>query len=669
VTDKIVINPEVTELITVTRRDSKVIVSSPGTPGPAGPAGTTDYNALTNKPDLTQYATQTYVTTAIGNLIDGAPTALDTLNELAAAVNDDSSFAATITTALGNKQDKVSGVSNTEIGYLDGVTSAIQTQLNSKLTSQDLVDYAMISYVDSSVDAIIPDQSGNSGKYLTTDGASASWAAVDLSTKQDKVTGVSDTEIGYLDGVTSAIQTQLDSKLESADLSGYATETYVDNAVGNVTIDLSTAAGTGLEWNTGTSQFDIDSTIATKAYADTAAASAAAAIVDSAPTTLNTLNELAAALGDDANYATTISTALGLKQDKVTGVSDIEIGYLDGVTSSIQDQLNAKAVYPSQSGNSGKYLTTDGSVVSWGTVATGSQVSSATPTELGTVYGNTTGTSGNVSLGQNALYNFVDTHGGNNTAIGIEALGSLVSGISNTALGYWSGNNTEGEYNSFLGSGAGQFVIGDNNTAIGQAALDLEEISVTSVNGNTALGQGALWSLATGDNNIAIGNSGSQTLESGDNNIIIGSTAEPSSTIVSNEITLGNSSITKFRIPGLDVDWDSATVPTNLIKYATSESGTTYTIQSSDIYKLKEFTSSSAITVTIPSDPTDTTFPIGSSIEIRQMGTGRIQFDIASPAIGLVSTDHYTKTRTQYSSVVLEKRASNAWILTGDIDA
>lgn len=38
-----------------------------------------------------------------------------------------------------------------------------------------------------------------------------------------------------------------------------------------------------------------------------------AALVDSAPTALNTLNELAAALGDDANYATTITNALATK--------------------------------------------------------------------------------------------------------------------------------------------------------------------------------------------------------------------------------------------------------------------------------------------------------------------------------------------------------------------
>ena len=37
--------------------------------------------------------------------------------------------------ALALKQDVVSGVSNTEIGYLDGVTSAIQTQLNTKCQS------------------------------------------------------------------------------------------------------------------------------------------------------------------------------------------------------------------------------------------------------------------------------------------------------------------------------------------------------------------------------------------------------------------------------------------------------------------------------------------------------------------------------------------------------
>ena len=81
---------------------------------------------------LDGYATEAYVDTAVSNLVDSAPATLDTLNELAAALGDDANFATTITNAIAGKQDAVSGVSSTEIGYLDGVTSSIQTQINSK---------------------------------------------------------------------------------------------------------------------------------------------------------------------------------------------------------------------------------------------------------------------------------------------------------------------------------------------------------------------------------------------------------------------------------------------------------------------------------------------------------------------------------------------------------
>ena len=49
------------------------------------------------------YATESYVTTQIGNVIGGAPGALDTLNELAAALGDDENFATTVTNALALK--------------------------------------------------------------------------------------------------------------------------------------------------------------------------------------------------------------------------------------------------------------------------------------------------------------------------------------------------------------------------------------------------------------------------------------------------------------------------------------------------------------------------------------------------------------------------------------
>lgn len=65
-------------------------------------------------------ATQTFVTTQVSNLVDAAPAALDTLNELAAAIGDDANFATTISTALGNRLrvDTASqGLTSTQQGY------------------------------------------------------------------------------------------------------------------------------------------------------------------------------------------------------------------------------------------------------------------------------------------------------------------------------------------------------------------------------------------------------------------------------------------------------------------------------------------------------------------------------------------------------------------------
>jgi hypothetical protein len=53
--------------------------------------------------NTTQIATTAFVTTAVSNLVDTAPSTLDTLNELAAALGDDANYASTVTTALGLK--------------------------------------------------------------------------------------------------------------------------------------------------------------------------------------------------------------------------------------------------------------------------------------------------------------------------------------------------------------------------------------------------------------------------------------------------------------------------------------------------------------------------------------------------------------------------------------
>ena len=82
--------------------------------------------------DTSTIATQSYVTTAINNVLDGAPAALDTLNELAAAINDDASYASTITTALGLKLDASTYTASdvlTKIKTVDGAGSGLDADL------------------------------------------------------------------------------------------------------------------------------------------------------------------------------------------------------------------------------------------------------------------------------------------------------------------------------------------------------------------------------------------------------------------------------------------------------------------------------------------------------------------------------------------------------------
>ena len=101
----------------------------------------------------------TAITTAISNLIDTAPDALNTLNEIAAAINDDSSYAATITTSLGTKAPiasptftgTVSGITKSMVGLenvdntadsVKPISTAAQTALDNKVSvNLPSVDY------------------------------------------------------------------------------------------------------------------------------------------------------------------------------------------------------------------------------------------------------------------------------------------------------------------------------------------------------------------------------------------------------------------------------------------------------------------------------------------------------------------------------------------------
>jgi len=68
----------------------------------------------------TNVATTAYVTTAISNLVDSSPSALNTLNELAAALNDDASFSTTVNNSIATKLPLAGG---TLTGALTGTSA------------------------------------------------------------------------------------------------------------------------------------------------------------------------------------------------------------------------------------------------------------------------------------------------------------------------------------------------------------------------------------------------------------------------------------------------------------------------------------------------------------------------------------------------------------------
>lgn len=99
-----------------------------------------------------------------------------------------------------------------------------------------------------------------------------------------------------------------------------ASSTYLSQAAAASTYaPLASPALTGVPTAPTAAAGTNSTAVATTAYVDAAVAT----LVDAAPEALNTLNELAAALGDDPSFATTFSTSLGEKMAKAANLSDV----------------------------------------------------------------------------------------------------------------------------------------------------------------------------------------------------------------------------------------------------------------------------------------------------------------------------------------------------------
>ena len=181
-------------------------------------------------PSLTGYATETYVSTAISNLVDSAPTTLDTLNELAAALGDDPNYATTITTALGDKVSKSGG--DTIISSTTSTTSLIIKSIASQTANL----FEVQNPSGAPIFAISPIAELISYRRLSVIAPSASTAGLivrgaasqtaDLQQWQDsngtalaKITATGDTTFGYtyISGVRDVNATGAYINMQSAD--------------------------------------------------------------------------------------------------------------------------------------------------------------------------------------------------------------------------------------------------------------------------------------------------------------------------------------------------------------------------------------------------------------------------------------------------------------------
>jgi hypothetical protein len=170
------------------------------------------------------------VGTAVNNLVAGAPAALNTLNELATAINGDSTFAATITSALASK------ATLTQVNAHEALTTNVHGIADTSLLST--TEFVAARIGDNTVD-------GTAGNTITARIATAQTAAENTAST-NLTLHIADTE--NIHGI--------------ADTTALATKTYADNAVSVHSNDT-----TGIHGIADTEN------LATKPYADAAVTS------------------------------------------------------------------------------------------------------------------------------------------------------------------------------------------------------------------------------------------------------------------------------------------------------------------------------------------------------------------------------------------------------------
>jgi hypothetical protein len=325
----------------------------------------------------TDAATKAYVDTQVSNLVDAAPGALDTLNELAAAINDDASFSTTVTNSIATK---VAKAGDSMTGALSMGNNKI-TDLGSPSASTDAVPKSYIDTVFGSTSSAATSATSaansaiaaaSSATAASTSATSAANSASAASTSATSASNSATSASNSLTSITGLTGAGIVRDMGSITVADTTTTTYIN--IATVAANANTSAA-----NAATSASSANTSA-------TSAATSASSASTSASSALTSANSAATSATSAANSATALGSALlatsfnakgdifvASANDTAAVLSVGSDGYLLTASSTATNGITwaaAPVSLPSQTGNGGKYLTTDGSTASWATIVT-----------------------------------------------------------------------------------------------------------------------------------------------------------------------------------------------------------------------------------------------------------------------------------------------------------
>ena len=301
--------------------DGAATLASGSVTGNWSVAGTLTIATPVNSTDA---ATKAYVDTAVSNVLDGAPALLDTLNELAAAINDDANFATTVTNALATKLPLAGGTMTGDITLgSNKITSTATPATDDTLTRKGYVDSILGSATSAADSATAAATSAtNAANSATAASGSATTATTQASAASTSATNAATSETNAATSATSASN------------SATAAATSATNAATSAT-----NAATS-ETNAGTSE--------------TNAASSASAASTSATSASNSATAAASSETNAASSATTASTAATTATTKAseastsaTNAATSETNAASSASSAATDAATVSSLYDS----------------------------------------------------------------------------------------------------------------------------------------------------------------------------------------------------------------------------------------------------------------------------------------------------------------------------------